>query len=100
MPIDAQSPSAVPSAQVRMWSIAADAADAAEDAPRALMIAAPRCCTVGMNSFSYHAWSTSDNAGLPLTVAWWRSGYCVDEWLPQMITFATSVLCAPVLVAT
>ena len=44
-----QSPAAVPSAQSRTWSIAAFAADAADDAPRASMIAAPRCCTVGMN---------------------------------------------------
>lgn len=25
-----------------------------------------------------------------LTVAWLTSGYCVDEWLPQIITFLTS----------
>jgi len=31
-----------------MWSIAALAADAADDKPRALMIAAPRFCTVGI----------------------------------------------------
>ena len=36
----------VPSAQSRMWSMAAEAADAALDAPRALMMAAPRCWTV------------------------------------------------------
>ena len=30
--------------------MAADAAEAAEEAPRALMIAAPRCCTSGINS--------------------------------------------------
>ena len=34
--------------------IAADAADAADEAPRALMIAAPRCCTTGMNVSAYH----------------------------------------------
>ena len=44
-----QSSSDVPNAQSCMWSMAADAAEAADDAPRALMIAAPRCCTVGMN---------------------------------------------------
>ena len=38
-----QSPSGVPWTQVRMWSIAAAAAEAADEAPRALMIAAPRC---------------------------------------------------------
>jgi hypothetical protein len=31
-----------------MWSIAALAADAADDAPRAAMMAAPRLPTVGM----------------------------------------------------
>jgi hypothetical protein len=38
-----------------MWSIAAEPAEAAEDAPRALMMAAPRCCTVGMNVDLYHS---------------------------------------------
>ena len=42
----------VPATQSRTWSMAALAADAALDAPRASMMAAPRCWTVGMNSFS------------------------------------------------
>jgi hypothetical protein len=37
----------VPSSQSRTWSIAALAADAADDSPRASMIAAPRLPTVG-----------------------------------------------------
>ena len=49
-----QSPSGVPSTQSRTWSIAAEAAEAADDAPRALMMAAPRCCTAGMNVSAYH----------------------------------------------
>ena len=57
MPIDTQSPSGVPRCQERMWSMAAFAADAAELAPRASMIAAPRLATVGMKSFSIQAWS-------------------------------------------
>ena len=73
--IDTQSAAAVPSAQSRIWSIADDAAEAADDAPRALMMAAPRCCTTGMNVSAYQAWSTSESAGLPATVAWCRSGY-------------------------
>ena len=59
-----QSPSGEPSAQSCTWSMAALAADAADDDPRASMIAAPRCCTVGMNSFSIHAWSTPLDRGL------------------------------------
>ena len=55
--IDTQSPSGVPSVQSRMWSTAADAADAADDAPRASMIAAPRLATVGMYVWSYQSWS-------------------------------------------
>ncbi len=74
-----QSPSGVPSAQSRTWSMAADAADAADDAPRALMMAAPRCCTTGMNSPDSQSWSTRSVADLPLTVAWFTSGYCVAE---------------------
>jgi hypothetical protein len=42
-----------------MWSIAADAAEAADEAPRALIIAAPRCCTVGMKESVSHPLSTS-----------------------------------------
>ena len=50
--IETQSPSGVPSTQSWTWSIAALAADAALEAPRASMIAAPRFCTVGMKSSS------------------------------------------------
>jgi hypothetical protein len=41
-------PSGVPSSQSRAASTVADAAEAAEEAPRASMIAAPRLATVGM----------------------------------------------------
>jgi hypothetical protein len=40
-----------------MWSIAALAAEAAEDKPRASMMAAPRLPTVGKNTVSFHTWS-------------------------------------------
>ena len=53
--IETQSSGFVPITQSRTWSIAAFAADAALDAPRASMMAAPRCCTVGMKSFSSHS---------------------------------------------
>ena len=45
----------VPKTQSRMWSIAAFAAEAAEDKPRASIIAAPRLPTVGMNVSRVHA---------------------------------------------
>ena len=47
--MEVQSPSAVPLTQVCTWSMAALAAEAADEAPRASMIAAPRLATVGMN---------------------------------------------------
>ena len=40
--------------------MAAEAAEAAEEAPRALITAAPRCCTCGMKFSSIHLCSTSD----------------------------------------
>ena len=86
-----QSPDGVPANQSWMWSIAADAADAAEDAPRALMIAAPRCWTTGIKVSSSHFWSTSDFAALPLTRGWLMSGYCVAEWLPQIVILRMAV---------
>jgi hypothetical protein len=45
----------VPSAQSRMWSIAALAAEAALDRPRASMIAAPRLPTCGMNVLAFQS---------------------------------------------
>src|SRR4051794_24959960 len=90
-----------PSDQSRTWSSAAFAADAADDAPRASMIAAPRCWTVGMNSFSIHAWSPiTSGAGLPSISAWKTSGYCVAEWLPQIVILRTDVTCTPAFVAS
>ena len=55
--IDTQSPSAEPKSQSRAASIVAEAAEAADDEPRASMIAAPRLATVGMNVFSSQSWS-------------------------------------------
>ena len=53
-----------------MWSIAAFAAEAADDRPRASMIAAPRLPTVGMKVLAFQSASLilsfSDS---PLTVA-------------------------------
>ena len=78
-------PSCVPCTQVCTWSIAAEAADAADEEPRALMTAAPRCCTTGMKLCSIHSCVTRPLAALPLISACERSGYCVAEWLPQMV---------------
>ena len=47
-----------------MWSMAALAAEAALERPRASMIAAPRCCTVGMKSPSIQAWSPIELGGV------------------------------------
>src|ERR1700761_2115256 len=99
--IDTQSPSGVPRTQLRTWSMAALAADAALDAPRASMIAAPRFCTVGMKSFSIQSWSPIVSAALaPLTLALNTSGYWVAEWLPQIVMLVTSLMAAPVFLAT
>src|SRR6476469_8467398 len=73
-----------------MWSMAALSAEAADEAPRASMIAAPRLASVGMNSLSSQDCSTWSATGLPLTSAWNRSGYCDAEWLPQIVILLTS----------
>jgi hypothetical protein len=49
-----------------------------------------------MNVDLYHSPSTSPSAALPSTVAWCRSGYWVEEWLPQIVTLRIAVVCAPV----
>src|SRR5690625_7766064 len=73
--------------------MAALAAEAAEDAPRASMIAAPRLATVGMKSSSSQVWSlTALAAFLPSTSAWKMSGYWVAEWLPQIVSFLMSLI--------
>jgi hypothetical protein len=59
-----------PRAQSRMWSMAALAADAADDRPRASMMAAPRLPTVGRNTVAFQTWSLIRSLTfLPLTVA-------------------------------
>src|SRR3954453_20765512 len=99
--IETQSPSCVPSTHECTWSMAALAADAADEAPRASMIAAPRLATVGMNVSRTQASSpTTSSAGRPPTVACERSGYWVAEWLPQMVRRAMSATFAPVFVAS
>src|SRR5690606_41353717 len=96
MAAEVQSPSGVPLTQSWTWSMAALAAEAAEEAPRASMIAAPRLATVGMKSFSSQDWSSTALAPVvPLTSAWKMSGYWVAEWLPQMVSFLMSLTDTP-----
>src|SRR5690606_2145097 len=90
-----------PNTQSRMWSMAALAAEAAEDRPRASMMAAPRLPTVGMNTswFEASALMISASRSLP-TVAKRMSGYMVGEWLPQTIRFLMSATARPDLAAS
>src|SRR5262245_33891079 len=79
----------------------ADAADAAEEAPRASMMAAPRWATVGMKVSAIQAWSLTTSAAFrPAISAWKMSGYWVAEWLPQIVIFVMSPTDAPVLAAS
>src|SRR6185312_15995272 len=55
---EVQSSAGVPVTQLNTWSTAAFAAEAADDAPRASMIAAPRFATVGMKKLSIQASSS------------------------------------------
>src|SRR5271165_6720962 len=82
-------------------STTALAALAALESPRALMMAAPRCCTEEMNSPLSHATSLMLSAtGLPLFLAWVKSGYCVEEWLLQMAWLVTAVIATPAFLAS
>src|SRR5664280_2708097 len=82
-----------PGVAVRMLtteSMAALAADAAEDSPRASMMAAPRFCTVVMNSpCSQPVSSMTSGTGVPSMRALAKSGNWVAEWLPQMARLVT-----------
>src|SRR3954452_3231599 len=99
--IDTQSPSGVPRCHERTWSMAAFAADAADDRTRALMMAAPRWATVGMYVSAYQASSpTSSAAFRPFTSAWNRSANWVAEWLPQIVIFLMSETVVPVFAAS
>src|SRR5438094_8427086 len=82
------------------WSMAPLAADRAEDAPRALITAAPRFWHCGTNVFSSQARSVMTSvAGRPLIRAFVKSGNCVLEWLPQIVTWVTSSSATPAFLA-
>src|SRR2546422_1852152 len=93
-------PGHVPWIQARTWSMAAFAALAAEDSPRASMIAAPRFWIVGMKVFSSHSWSLIiGQTFLPPHSAWNTSGYWVTEWFPQMVTLRIELKGLPIFCA-
>src|SRR6266705_369986 len=95
-----QLPARVPSTQSRTWSMAAFAALAAEDSPRASMIAAPRFCTVGMKVFSSQSMSLiTGQTFLPPHSAWNTSGYWVAEWFPQIVTLRIELNGLPIFCA-
>jgi len=81
----------LPKAQSLMWSIAAEAADAADEAPLKSMISAPLFYTLGVNSLIFQSVSINERADFPLIVAFLTSGYIVGEWLPQIHNFSISV---------
>src|SRR3954469_25774541 len=96
-----QSPAGVGLTMEATLSTMALAALAALEAPRALMMAAPRCWTEAMKSPLSHAWSEMTLvAGWPLILAWVKSGYCVAEWFPQMATLVTAVTSTPAFLAS
>src|SRR5262249_30206603 len=91
-----QSPAGVACSQLRAWSSAPFAADIAELLPRALITAAPRFWHCGTDTVSIPARSViTSGAGRPLIFAFVKSGYCVLEWLPQMVTHVTAPLLTP-----
>src|SRR5215467_4368051 len=93
---EVQSPAAVPEWIARTESTMALAADPADDAPRALIIAAPRLCTVEINScFSQASSPITSGAGRPPIRAFQASGYWVLEWLPQIARLLMSATGTP-----
>ncbi len=100
-PTETQSPSGVGVVRLTTVSIAAFAADAAELAPRASMIAAPRFCTVVMKSPRNQSWSViAAGAATPFRVALAKSGNWVAEWLPQIARFLTCDTGTPAFLAS
>ena len=87
---EVQSSPTVPLWMAATESMAALAAEAAEDRPRAAMMAAPRFWTVVRKSPCSHAVSPMTSAaGLPSILAFATSGNWVAEWLPQMARLVT-----------
>src|SRR5665213_251607 len=105
-PLDTTANEVQSSPRVPLWmaateSMAALAAEAADDSPRASITAAPRFCTVEMKSpCSQAASSMTSVAGLPSMRALAKSGNWVAEWLPQMARLLTEATGTPALWAS
>src|SRR5262249_49604118 len=82
------------------WSMAPFAAENALDSPRLLITALPRSWHWGTKAVSSQVRSVMTCvAGLPLIFALVKSGCCVFEWLPQMVTQVTASLGTPAFLA-
>src|SRR5207302_10911751 len=98
---ECQSPLAVGVLMLTTESIAAFAADPADESPLISITAAPRFCTVVMKSPPSQAASLiTSGAGRPPMRAFFASGYCVAEWLPQMVMFVTWETATPAFFAS
>src|SRR5262245_35373756 len=77
------------------------AAENDDDTPVVLMMNPPRLEVPSMYAPSSHARSVMTLvAGLPLIFAFVKSGYCVSEWLPQMVMHVTASLVTPAFAAS
>ena len=70
--------------------MAALAAEAALERPRASMMAAPRCCTAGMNSVSSQPWSLTTSAASAASATIdhtrdWLRGSADGDWLSMAV---------------
>src|SRR5438128_370614 len=83
------------------WSSAPFAADNAELLPRVSKTVLPRSwhCFTKVVSSQLRSVMTSV-AGRPLILALVKSGYCVFEWLPQIVTQVTSSFATPAFFAS
>src|SRR5581483_8249208 len=96
-----QSPAGVPRTRLLTWSMAPLAAEIDDDTFVVSMMNLPRSWQAGTKLFSSQARSVMTLvAGLPLILALVKSGNCVFEWLPQMVTQVTAELGTPALAAS
>jgi len=62
-----------------MWSMDAEPAEAADEAPLSSIISAPLFCTLGVNSSIFQSYGIRSLAAFPLIVQFLTSGYMVGE---------------------